>query len=293
MKNRYGQDIAQAAPGMMLNWFKWLAIIVAIMILLGLTFFIVPAGNVAVVTRFGAVNRVAYPGIGIRIPLVEGFVLMDVRTQIDPVDASSASKDLQTVTAKIAVNYHLDGTYAVDVYQNIGADYRNIVIAPAIQNTFKATTAQYTAEQLITQREAVRVAAEDALRGQLAVYHVIVENFNIVNFDFSPDFNAAIEAKQVAQQQVETAKQQLAKAQVDAQSVAAAAQGQANAQVIQAQAEAQSIQLRGQALQTYPSVIQYEFVQKLSGSTVQWGILPEGNVLPFLQLPAVPTAPAK
>ncbi len=287
MKNRYGQDISSAGPSLIMTWIRWMLIGIGFFVLLGLTFFIVPAGNVAVVTRFGAVNRVAYPGIGVRIPIAEGYVLMDVRTQIDPVDASSASKDLQTVTAKIAVNYHLDGAYAVDVYQNIGADYRNIVIAPAIQNTFKATTAQYTAEQLITNREAVRVAAEQALTEQLAVYHVVVENFNIVNFDFSPDFNAAIEAKQVAQQQVETAKQQLAKAQVDAQSVAAAAKGQADAQVIQAQAEAQSIQLRGQALQQYPNVIQYEFVQKLSG--VSWGILPQGSVLPFLQLPAVQT----
>ena len=202
------------------------------LILLMFALYIVPAGSVGVVTRFGAVNRVAYPGLGIKIPLVEWVVRMDVRTQKDEIDSSAASKDLQVVTSTIAVNYHLDGKYAVDVYQNIGSRYQDIVIAPAIQNVFKATTAKFTAEQLITNREAVRIQAEEELSKQLLQYHVIVENFNIVNFDFSPEFNAAIEAKQVAQQQVETAKQRLAQAQVDAQTVLAAAKGQADAQAI-------------------------------------------------------------
>ena len=155
---------------------------------------------------------------------------MDVRTQKDQVEAAAASKDLQHVTSTIAVNYHLDGRYAVQVYQNVGTNYQDILIAPAIQNIFKATTAGYTAEELITRREEVRINAEGALKNQLGVYHVIVENFNIVNFDFSPEFNAAIEAKQVAQQQVETAKQKLAQAEVDAETAKAQAQGQADAQ---------------------------------------------------------------
>src|SRR5512136_1833642 len=108
-----------------------LTVIVAFIafLILMMAFFIVPAGSVGVVTRFGAVNRVAYPGIGIKIPLVEGVVKMDVRTQKDEVDTSAASKDLQVVTSTIAVNYHLDGKYAVDVYQNIGSRYQDIVIA--------------------------------------------------------------------------------------------------------------------------------------------------------------------
>jgi regulator of protease activity HflC (stomatin/prohibitin superfamily) len=148
------------------------------LILLMFSLYIVPAGSVGVVTRFGAVNRVAYPGLGIKIPLVEWVVRMDVRTQKDEIDSSAASKDLQVVTSTIAVNYHLDGKYAVNVYQNIGSRYQDIVIAPAIQNVFKATTAKFTAEQLITNREAVRIQAEGELAKQLLQYHVIVENFN-------------------------------------------------------------------------------------------------------------------
>jgi len=195
-----------------------------------LSVYTVPAGFVGVVTRFGAVERIVQPGFGIKIPFIEDVVKMDVRTQKDQTDATAASSDLQQVTSTIAVNYNLDPSYASTVYQTVGTDYADILIAPAIQNIFKATTAQFTAEELIDQREQVRAKAEDALKTQLAQYHVVVLNFNIVNFNFSDQFNQAIEAKQVAQQQVETAKQLLAKAQVDAQTAVAQAQGQADAQ---------------------------------------------------------------
>jgi regulator of protease activity HflC (stomatin/prohibitin superfamily) len=204
--------------------------VVAIVIIGSLSVYTIPAGSVGVITQWGAVNRVVPPGIGIKWPIAEVVQKMDVRTQKDQVDAAAASKDLQKVTSTIAVNYHLDGKYAVDVFQNVGLEYQDVLIAPAIQNIFKATTAQYTAEELITKREEVRIKAEIALSSQLSVYHVVVENFNIVNFDFSPEFNAAIEAKQVAQQQVETARQKLAQAQVDAQTAIAQAKGQADAQ---------------------------------------------------------------
>jgi regulator of protease activity HflC (stomatin/prohibitin superfamily) len=271
----YGSQQIQAQP----RWLLWPAVIIVIFALLALSLYIIPAGSVGVVTRWGAVNRVAYPGLGMKIPIMEGVVRMDVRTLIDEADATAASKDLQVVSSKIAINYHLDGQYAVDVYQNIGPNYKDVVIAPAIQNIFKATTAQFTAEQLITQREAVRVQAEQALTKQLSVYHVVVENFNIVNFDFSPEFNAAIEQKQVAQQQVETAKQRLAQAQVDAQSAVAQAQGQADAQKALKDTGALS-----------PEYLQYLFLNKWNGvlPSVMGGAQPFIDVSKFMPTPTGP-----
>lgn len=248
-------------------------VIVLLLLLIGLPFLsmaIVPAGNVGVVTHWGAVSRVVSPGMNWHEPVSEGVVLMNVQTQKDQVDASAASKDLQAVTATIAANYHLDGAYAVQTYQNVGANYQDVLIAPAIQNIFKATTAAYTAEELITKREEVRLKAETALKEQLAVYHVIVENFNIVNFDFSKEFNDAIEQKQVAQQQVETAKQKLAQAQVDAQAALVVAQGQAAAQAAVKESGALT-----------PEYLQYLAITKWNG------ILPAvvgGGVTPFVDI---------
>jgi regulator of protease activity HflC (stomatin/prohibitin superfamily) len=273
------QSYGNPDAGARVRWVLWVGVAVLIFALLNLSLYIIPAGSVGVVTRWGAVNRVAYPGLGMKIPIAEGVVRMDVRTLKDEADATAASKDLQVVSSKIAINYHLDGKYAVDVYQNIGPNYKDVVIAPAIQNIFKATTAQFTAEQLITQRESVRLQAENALTTQLAVYHVVVENFNIVNFDFSPEFNAAIEQKQVAQQQVETAKQRLAQAQVDAQSAVAQAQGQADAQKALKDTGALS-----------PEYLQYLFLNKWNGvlPSVMGGAQPFIDVSQFMPTPIAP-----
>jgi regulator of protease activity HflC (stomatin/prohibitin superfamily) len=231
-----------------------IAVVIVVFALIAMSVYVIPAGSVGVVTRFSAINRVADPGIGMKIPLVDAVHLMSVRTQKDEVSASAMSENLQVVTSTIAINYHLDGQYAITVYQNIGTNYADIIIAPALQNTFKSVTAKFTAEELITNREQVRLEAENELTARLAPYHIVVENFNIVNFDFSPEFQAAIEAKQVAQQAVETSKQKLAQAQIDAQTVVTAAQGQADAQ--KAMKDTGSLT---------PEYLQYLFLSKWDG----------------------------
>lgn len=183
----------------------------------------IQAGQVGVVTRFGAVQRVVNPGIALKFPLIEDITVMETRTQKEQAAAEAASKDLQTVHSTIALNYHLDGSKAVDVFQNIGTEYKDRVIDPAMQEAFKSTTAKFTASDLIGRREEVKSIAFKELKSRLAVYHIIVDNFNIVNFDFSKEYNDAIEQKQVAQQNLE-------KARLDAQSALAQATGQANAQ---------------------------------------------------------------
>lgn len=183
----------------------------------------VSAGNVGVVTRLGAVNRVENPGFVLKIPLIEAVYKMETRTQLEQVDAQSASKDLQQVQATIALNFHLRGQNAVDVYQNIGIEYKERIIAPAMQEAFKATTARFTASDLIGKREAVKNLAYKDLKTRLENYNIIVDAFNIVDFKFSEEFNTAIEQKTVAQQNKE-------KAQIEAQTALIKAQGQVSAQ---------------------------------------------------------------
>jgi regulator of protease activity HflC (stomatin/prohibitin superfamily) len=263
---RFGGIVGLVAGLLLLAW------------LLAQSVYTVPAGFVGVVTRFGAVERIVQPGLGTKVPFIEDVVRMDVRTQKDQTDATAASSDLQQVTSTIAVNYNLDPAYASSVYQSVGTDYADILIAPAIQNIFKATTAQFTAEQLIDQREQVRAKAEDALKTQLAQYHVVVLNFNIVNFNFSDQFNQAIEAKQVAQQQVETAKQLLAKAEVDAQTAVAQAQGQADAQ--KALKDAGSLT---------PEYLEFLSIQKWDG---RLPTVVAGGTTPFIDLSQFTNQPA-
>lgn len=258
----------------MLNIPRMIGLVV--LILLGLVIFFgtfqsIGAGHVGVVTRLGAVQRVANPGLVVKIPLIEGIADMETRTQKEQVESQAASKDLQEVKSTIALNYHLNSEKAVDVYQNIGVDYNNRIIAPAIQEAFKATTAQFTAEELIVKRAEVKQVALDELKKRLAHLNIIVDDFNIVNFDFSKEFNAAIEQKQVAQQNVETEKRKLESIQVQAQQALAQAKGQADAQKAIRESGALS-----------PEYLQYLAVNKWNG------ILPVATgvgALPFINIP--------
>jgi regulator of protease activity HflC (stomatin/prohibitin superfamily) len=255
-------------------------IVVLVLIILALaSVYTVPAGYVGVITRFDAVIGVANPGLGFKIPFVDQIVDMSVQTQKDEVDASAMSENLQVVTSKLAINYHLDGTKAASVYQNIGTEYPDVIVAPAVQNTFKAVTAQYTAEQLITNREEVRAKAEEELTSRLAPYNIIVENFNIVNFDFSSEYQAAIEAKQVAEQQVQTSQQKLDQAKIDAETVVAQAQGQADAQAA----------LKNTGSLT-PEYLEYLFLTKWDGKlpSVMGGATPVFSLNNFLNNSATP-----
>jgi regulator of protease activity HflC (stomatin/prohibitin superfamily) len=223
---------------------------------------IVEAGHVGVVTKFGAVDRVVNPGFTLKLPFIESVYAMETRTQKEQVEALAASKDLQQVKSTIALNFHLDGRKAVEVYQNIGIDYINRIIAPAIQEAFKATTSQFTASDLIGRREAVKQIALTELKERLEKYNIVVDDFNIVNFDFSPEFNTAIEQKTVAEQNRE-------KAQIEAQTALIQARGQAEAQ--------KTLKASGSLS---PEYLQFLAIQKWDGK------LPNAtDGVPFIQIP--------
>jgi regulator of protease activity HflC (stomatin/prohibitin superfamily) len=262
------------------NFVYIVAAVILLIILLRAAIYVVPAGNVGVITRWGAVNRSSLAGIHVKIPFAENVILMSTRTQKDESPATAMSNNLQVVTSLIAVNYRLDGNKALQVYQEIGPDYAEIVVAPAIQNAFKAATARFTAEELITKRGEVRQMAEDELIAQIEPYHIIVENFNIINMDFSEEYQNAIESKQVAQQQVETSKQKLAQAEIDAQTVIAQAQGQADAQKA----------LKDTGALT-PEYLQYLFLTKWNGILPQVMTSGSGMMLDISQFMQGPEKP--
>jgi regulator of protease activity HflC (stomatin/prohibitin superfamily) len=86
------------------------------------------------------------------IPFAEQVIQLEVRTLKFQADASAASNDLQEVATVIALNYHIDPSKANMVYQQLGADYADRIIAPTIQESVKASVAKFNAEELITQR---------------------------------------------------------------------------------------------------------------------------------------------
>jgi regulator of protease activity HflC (stomatin/prohibitin superfamily) len=142
---------------------------------------------------------------------------MDVQVQKEAQDASAATKDLQTVTTSIALNYHLDHAQVSNVFVNLSADYANRVIDPTIQETVKSVTAQYNAEDLLANRQTIADQMNKALIDKFQSRGIVVDQLSITNFAFSPQFTQAVEAKQAAQQDAQRANFNLQKAQLDAQ----------------------------------------------------------------------------
>lgn len=242
---------------------------------------IVDAGHVGVVTRFGAVTGATFvQGLNYKLPFAESVWIADVRTQKEQVDAAAASRDLQEVKSTIALNYHLDARHAATVYREIGPQYKTRIVDPAIQEAFKATTAQFTAEELITQREAVKNRAREFLRERLGAFNVLVDELNIVTFEFSRAFNDAIEAKQVAAQRVQQSLNEQLRAKVEADTRVIAATGDATAVLTRAKAAAEAQQIQRATLSEL--YVQFLAVDKWDGKMPQ--VTGSGGT-PFIQIP--------
>ncbi len=210
-------------------------------------FTVVKAGHTGVVMTFGAVeDKVMEEGLNFKIPFIQSVVQMNNRTQKTETEGTASSKDLQIISYVVAVNYHVNDSSSASLYQNVGLDYGSVIIVPAIQESIKAVTAQYTAEELITKRQSVGDQIKSALSDKIGEYGIVVEIFNIVNFDFSQEFNAAVEAKQTAQQNALKAEQDLARIEVEAKQ-----------KITQAEAEAESIKLIQDALAKSPDYVEY------------------------------------
>jgi len=178
----------------------------------------IDAGQVGVITRYGEISREVQSGLAFKMPWpVEKLYRMDTRIQKQQEQAEAASSDLQIVSATLAVNYALNREKATSVYKEIGAEYRDRLIVPAVQESFKAATAQYTASELLTKRPEVKQKALESIKSRIEPYGIRVEDISIVNFSFSQDFSKSIEAKQVAAQEAERAKFNLDRAKLDAE----------------------------------------------------------------------------
>lgn len=178
----------------------------------------VDAGKVGVITRFGEVSREVQSGLAFKLPWpIEAMYLMDTRIQKQEEEAEAATSDLQVVSATLAVNYALNRERATSVYKEIGPEYNERVVIPAVQESFKAATAEYTASELLTRRPEVKQKALEVIKRRIEPYGIRVEDISIVNFSFSPDFTRSIEQKQVAAQEAERARFNLDRARLDAE----------------------------------------------------------------------------
>lgn len=211
--------------------------VIAIALLLSLApFTIVSPTERAIVLRVGKIDRVLSEGIHWKTPFIEEIETIDISVHKEEVAATAASKDLQDVSASVAVNFSPDPEKVTEIWRSYKNEYTSRVVAPAIQESIKAATAKYTAEELVTKREAVKSDIQGVLEERLKGMNIILHGVSITNFSFSGQFNTAIEAKVRAEQEALTAKNQLEKVKYEAEQ-----------KIAQARAEAESIRMQSQA----------------------------------------------
>lgn len=218
-------------------------------------FVIVNAGERGVVMHFGKVqNQVLDEGIHPIMPVVTSVKKLNVRVQKNDINARAASKDLQDVTTEVAINWHIDPAQVNTVYQRIGNNDQIVsgIITPAVSEVLKAATAKKNVEEILTKRTELKGEIDEQLKKRLAAYGLLVDDVSLVNFGFSPEFNKAIEAKQIAEQEAKQAEFTALRAKQDAEAAVNRAKGQAEAQ-------------RLQRLTLTPELLQQQAIEKWDG----------------------------
>lgn len=236
---------------------------------------IVPAGHRGVVLQLGAVSGTLDEGFHMRIPAVQKVIPFNVQVQKSETSAAAASKDLQIISSVIALNYHVDPAAVGVMYKQIGMGFEVKVIDPAVQEAVKAITAKYTAEELITKRQQVALEIQETLKNRLSKSDVIVDAFSIVNFEFSQEFNKAIELKQTAEQMALKAQRDLQRIKIEAEQKVAGARAEAEA-------------LRIQKAEVTPELVRLREIEVQKQAVEKWdGKMPQvtgGGAVPFINV---------
>ena len=260
-------------------------------------FVIVESGHVGVVRTLGAVQPNALPeGFHMKKPFMDKVEQMDIRLTAASAKAVSASKDLQTVQTQVTLQYSITGDLAPVIFQKIGK--RNTVsitlIEPAIQESVKAITAKYTAEQLVTKRAEVKVEIQEAINNFISITldekgistnALRIANIAITDFDFSDEFNKAIELKVKAEQEALQALNEkirrVTQAEAAAEEKKLAASAQAFEIEVGSKARAAAIEREAKALKNNPQIIKLRIAERWDGTLPKFS---GGGTVPLLNV---------
>jgi len=235
----------------------------------------VPAGYRGVLLTWGKPEeKILGEGLSFIIPFIQSVELMNVQIQKAESTESTATNDLQEVSTTVAVNFRLNPNAVNEIYRDLRKDYVSRVIKPNIEESLKAATAQYTAEELVTKRVLMKATFGDILDDRLEVFNIEVVAVSLTDFQFSPAFSVAIEAKVTAEQAALEAKnkleqirheaqQQIIQAEAERNATIARAKGEAEAAIIEAEATAWAIEVI--TSQMTPEYAQYLWLTQWDG----------------------------
>jgi len=228
----------------------------------------VPAGYRGVLLTWGKPeDKILDVGLNFIIPFMQNIELMNVQLQKAESSEDTATRDLQQVTTTVAVNFRLNPNKVNTIYSDLRQDYVSRVVKPNIEESLKAATALYTAEELISKRTEVKSALDDILAERLMIFDIEVVSVSLTDFQFSPSFKEAIEAKVTAEQQALEAKNKLEQIRYEAQQQIIQAEALKNATIAIAEGDAQAAIIEADAtaaaIEVITSQITAEYAQYL------------------------------
>jgi prohibitin 2 len=196
-----------AAPGPGGGFSLIVAAVLGLLLLLSQAVFIVPAGNVAVVTTLGKVTGVPRaPGANFKAPLVQAISLFDVRTQVRPEQFSTLTKDLQVIQATATVKYAMKPSEAGRIFETIATDNQQIyprVIQPSLLKALKSVFSQYELVTIATEWNTISEIVQEKVAEELRKFdYVSVQGLDLTGLQIAEEYRAAIEQKQIAEQQL-------------------------------------------------------------------------------------------
>lgn len=253
-----------------------ITIFALLIILLINCFTTVDTGYVGIKTRFGKVqDTTIQEGFNFKVPFIEKIVKMDCKTKKIENSSESSTKDLQVANISVALNYNVQKQNANKLYKEVGTDYESIIITPAILESIKSVTAQYTAEELITKRSEVSSNIQEAIIKKLENKNLDITDFNVTNIDFSDSFDQAIEQKAVKQQEVVAAQADMEKQKIQNEKEISIAEKDAKVMELQNQ------QITDKTLELKKLEVQQALINKWNG------VLPSttlGDNIPMLNI---------
>ena len=254
-----------------------IAIVLIVLVVLAKSMGTVGAGQQGVLLKFGAVTgEIKDEGLYFVVPFMHQVALMSTQIQKYTATATSSSKDLQVVSTEVTLNFQLDATQVGEIYRTMRRQYESRIIQPYIQEAVKSVTANYNAEELITQRPAVKSELQAFVTERLSPLGMNVVELSITDFQFSATFQQAIEAKVTAVQQALEAENALARVEFEAEQ-----------EIAKARAEAEGLRLQKQ--QITPQLLELRQIEVQGRAVEKWnGVMPNvvtsGGPVPMLDV---------
>lgn len=262
---------------------------------LGGSWYTVDSGFRGVQVRNGAVTGTAEPGLGFKMPLIDKVIDISVQSQARQyTDVATYSKDQQTAMLAISVNYRLPADQVEAIYTNFGGEEGVLsrLLDRQVFDEVKNTFGKFNAVTAIQERDRLVAEVQNAIQ-KAVVGPIIIESVQIENIDFSSAYEDSIEARMLAEVEVQKVKQNAEREKVQAEIVVTQAQSQADAKVAQAKASAEATRLqgdaeedairaKGDALRDNPQLVDLIQAEKWNGS-LPTHMVPDGTV-PFLDV---------